>query len=175
YVTNLTEVPVNLPKEIHDIMARANRCRSEGQTNMNEHSSRSHMVLYIVVRTTNKQTRMQSFGKLSLVDLAGSERLEKSGAEGQQMKEAVSINKSLSALGDVISGLAQNNKHVPFRNSVLTFLLQDSMSGQAKVLMFVCVSPASYNCSESNSSLQFASRARGVAFGQIKKNTVVAT
>ncbi|PWV01428.1 putative C-terminal motor kinesin [Trypanosoma cruzi] len=175
YVTNLTEVPVNSPKEIHDIMARANRCRSEGQTNMNEHSSRSHMVLYIVVRTTNKQTRMQSFGKLSLVDLAGSERLEKSGAEGQQMKEAVSINKSLSALGDVISGLAQNSKHVPFRNSVLTFLLQDSMSGQAKVLMFVCVSPASYNCSESNSSLQFASRARGVAFGQIKKNTVVAT
>ncbi|ESL09863.1 hypothetical protein TRSC58_02412 [Trypanosoma rangeli SC58] len=175
YVTNLTEVPVNSPLEIHSIMERANSKRSEGQTNMNEHSSRSHMILYIVVRTTNKQTKMQSFGKLSLVDLAGSERLEKSGASGQQLKEAVSINKSLSALGDVIAGLAQNGKHIPFRNSVLTFLLQDSMAGQAKVLMFVCVSPASYNASESNSSLQFASRARGVAFGKIKKNTAVAT
>ncbi|KEG09172.1 C-terminal motor kinesin [Trypanosoma grayi] len=174
YVTNLSETMVTSPKDIHKIMERANRNRSEGQTNMNEHSSRSHMILYIIVRTTNKQTKMQSFGKLSLVDLAGSERLEKSGAEGQQLKEAVSINKSLSSLGDVISGLAQNSKHIPFRNSVLTFLLQDSMAGQAKVLMFVCVSPASYNSSESSSSLQFASRARGVEFGQIKKNAAVA-
>ncbi|ORC92506.1 C-terminal motor kinesin [Trypanosoma theileri] len=174
YVTNLSEVPVKSPGDIYKIMERANRNRSEGQTNMNEHSSRSHMILYIIVRTTNKQTGMQSYGKLSLVDLAGSERLEKSGAEGQQLKEAVSINKSLSALGDVISGLSQNGKHIPFRNSILTFLLQDSMAGQAKVLMFACVSPASYNVSESNSSLQFASRARGVAFGQIKKNPAVA-
>ncbi|RNF26475.1 putative C-terminal motor kinesin [Trypanosoma conorhini] len=175
YVTNLTEVLVTSPREIRDIMARANSKRSEGQTNMNEHSSRSHMIVYIVVRTTNKQTNMQGFGKLSLVDLAGSERLEKSGAGGQQLKEAVSINKSLSALGDVIAGLAQNVKHIPFRNSVLTFLLQDSMAGQAKVLMFACVSPASYNASESSSSLQFASRARGVTFGQIKKNAAVPT
>ncbi|KAH9589199.1 Kinesin motor domain [Trypanosoma melophagium] len=175
YVTNLSEVEVKSPGDIHRIMERANRNRSEGQTNMNEHSSRSHMILYIIVRTTNKQTGMQSYGKLSLVDLAGSERLEKSGVEGQQLKETVAINKSLSALGDVISGLSQNGKHIPFRNSVLTFLLQDSMAGQAKVLMFACVSPASYNVSESNSSLQFASRARGVAFGQIKKNAAVAT
>jgi kinesin family member C2/C3 len=170
YVTNLKEVPVTSPRDIDSIMATAQTHRSEGMTNMNEHSSRSHMLLYIIVRTTNKQTNMQGYGKLSLIDLAGSERLDKSGAEGQRMKEAVSINKSLSALGDVIAGLAQNSKHVPFRNSVLTFLLQDSMAGQAKVLMFVCVSPASYNASESGSSLLFASRARGVAFGQIKKN-----
>ncbi|KPA82638.1 putative C-terminal motor kinesin [Leptomonas pyrrhocoris] len=170
YVTNLKEVPVTSPRDIDSIMATAQTHRSEGMTNMNEHSSRSHMLLYIIVRTTNKQTNMQSYGKLSLIDLAGSERLDKSGAEGQRLKEAVSINKSLSALGDVIAGLAQSSKHVPFRNSVLTFLLQDSMAGQAKVLMFVCVSPASYNASESGSSLLFASRARGVAFGQIKKN-----
>lgn len=170
YVTNLKEIPVTSPRDIDSIMATAQTHRSEGMTNMNEHSSRSHMLLYIIVRTTNKQTNMQGYGKLSLIDLAGSERLDKSGAEGQRMKEAVSINKSLSSLGDVIAGLAQNSKHVPFRNSVLTFLLQDSMAGQAKVLMFVCVSPASYNASESGSSLLFASRARGVAFGQIKKN-----
>lgn len=173
YVTNLTEVPVSSPKEIDKIMERAASHRSEGTTNMNEHSSRSHMILYIIVRTTNKQTNMQSYGKLSLVDLAGSERLDKSGAEGQLMKEAVAINKSLSSLGDVISGLASHAKHIPFRNSTLTFLLQDSMAGQAKVLMFVCVSPASYNASESGSSLLFASRARGIEFGQIKKNAAV--
>ncbi|EPY36832.1 kinesin family member C2/C3 [Angomonas deanei] len=170
YVTNLSEVKVNSPSDIHSIMAKAQKNRSEGSTNMNEHSSRSHMILYITVRTTNKQTNLQTYGKLSLVDLAGSERLDKSGAVGQAQKEAVSINKSLSALGDVISGLSQSTKHIPFRNSVLTFLLQDSMAGQAKVLMFVCVGPADYNASESSSSLLFASRARGVAFGQIKKN-----
>lgn len=173
YVTNLTELVVNSAKDIHQIMSTASSNRSEVATNMNEHSSRSHMLLYIIVRTTNKQTTMQSYGKLSLVDLAGSERLDKSGAEGQVLKEAVAINKSLSALGDVISGLAQSSKHIPFRNSTLTFLLQDSMAGQAKVLMFCCVSPASYNASESGSSLLFASRARGVAFGQIKKNSAV--
>ncbi|CCW60828.1 unnamed protein product [Phytomonas sp. EM1] len=173
YVTNLKELTVSSASEIDNIMQKASKHRSEGTTNMNEYSSRSHMILYVIVRTTNRQTNMQSYGKLSLVDLAGSERLEKSGAEGQLMKEAVSINKSLSSLGDVISGLANNNKHIPFRNSILTYLLQDSMAGQAKVLMFVCVSPASYNASESGSSLMFASRARGVEFGQIKKNAVV--
>eukprot|EP00796_Vickermania_ingenoplastis_P004136 gene4136-2978_t len=165
YITNLTEVPVANASQITEIMAKAQSNRSQGKTNMNEHSSRSHMILYIIVRTTNTQTGLQSYGKLSLIDLAGSERLDKSGAVGQQQKEAVAINKSLSSLGDVISGLSQSSKHIPFRNSVLTFLLQDSMAGQAKVLMFVCVSPASYNVSETTSSLLFASRARG----QIRK------
>lgn len=172
YVTNLTEVEVKNLKDINRIMDEAQKNRSQGRTNMNEYSSRSHMVLYIIVRTTNIQTGLKSYGKLSLIDLAGSERLDKSGATGQLQKEAVSINKSLSALGDVISGLSQSLKHIPFRNSVLTYLLQDSMAGQAKVLMFVCVSPASYNASESGSSLQFASRARGCALGKVKKNEV---
>ncbi len=173
YVTNLKETQVCSPSDIDMIIDQAQANRSEGKTDMNAHSSRSHMILYMLVKTRNKHTNAQSYGKLSLVDLAGSERLDKSGSEGQQAKEAVAINKSLSALGDVIAGLGQTGKtHVPFRNSLLTFLLQDSMAGQAKVLMFCCVSPASYNASESNSSLQFAARARGVSLGQVKKNVV---
>lgn len=173
YVTNLSEVDVASPADIDAIMDKAASNRSEGKTDMNAHSSRSHMVLYITVRTKNVHTGVQSYGKLSLVDLAGSERLDKSGSEGQAAKEAVAINKSLSALGDVIAGLSNTGqKHIPFRNSILTFLLQDSMAGQAKVLMFCCISPASYNVSESCSSLQFAARARGVSLGQAKKNVV---
>ncbi|CUI14124.1 C-terminal motor kinesin, putative [Bodo saltans] len=173
YVTNLSESEVTSPAEIDSIMDRASSNRSEGKTDMNAHSSRSHMVLYVIVRTRNLHTGVQSYGKLSLVDLAGSERLDKSGSEGQAAKEAVAINKSLSALGDVIAGLSNTGqKHIPFRNSILTFLLQDSMAGQAKVLMFCCVSPASYNVNESFSSLQFATRARGVSLGQAKKNVI---
>ena len=170
YVTNLSETDVGSPKEIQAIMAKATSHRSEGATNMNLHSSRSHMIVYIVIRTKNKTTGAQSYGKLSLVDLAGSERLDKSGAEGQAAKEAVAINKSLTALGDTIASLSSSAKHVPYRNSLLTHLLQDSMSGQAKVLMFCCASPASYNAAETISSLGFATRARGVSLGQAKKN-----
>jgi len=173
YVTNLAEVPVQSSAEIDEVMDRAASNRSEGRTDMNAHSSRSHMILYVLVKTRNTQTGVQSYGKLSLVDLAGSERLDKSGSEGQAAKEAVAINKSLSALGDVIAGLSNTGqKHIPFRNSILTFLLQDSMAGQAKVLMFCNISPASYNVSESTSSLQFATRARGVSLGQAKRNVV---
>jgi kinesin family protein C2/C3 len=128
------------------------------------------MILYVIVKTKNRHTGVQSYGKMSLIDLAGSERLDKSEVQGQAAKEAMAINKSLSALGDVIAGLSTSAKHIPFRNSTLTYLLQDSMAGQAKVLMFCCVSPASYNAPESVSSLGFASRARGVSLGQVKKN-----
>ena len=173
YVSNLAEMQVRTTEEIESIMAKASANRSEGKTDMNLHSSRSHMLLYVLVRTTNNNTGVQSYGKLSLVDLAGSERLDKSGSEGQAAKEAAAINRSLSALGDVIAGLSSSAKHVPFRNSILTYLLQDSMCGQAKVLMFCCISPASYNVSESQSSLGFASRARGVSLGAAKKNVAV--
>jgi kinesin family protein C2/C3 len=171
YVSNLTEEDVQSADSINEIMTRASSNRTEGATNMNAHSSRSHMVVYIVITTRNKQTNAESYGKLSLVDLAGSERLDKSGAEGQAAKEAVAINKSLTALGDTIAALSQSAKHVPYRNSTLTHLLQDSMSGNAKVLMFCCASPASYNTPETVSSLTFALRARGVSLGQVKKNT----
>jgi len=170
YVSNLTEEKVTSADAISEIMDRASGNRAEGATNMNAHSSRSHMVVYIIVTTKNKTTGAESYGKLSLVDLAGSERLDKSGAEGAAAKEAVAINKSLTALGDTIASLSQSAKHVPYRNSTLTHLLQDSMSGQAKVLMFCCASPASYNTSETVSSLTFALRARGVSLGKVKKN-----
>lgn len=173
FVTNLTEREVQSADEIDRIMELASSNRSEGCTNMNQHSSRSHMLLFVLVKTHNIHSGADTFGKLCLIDLAGSERLDKSGAEGQAAKEAASINKSLSAIGDVIAGLSSMSKHVPYRNSTLTFLLQDSMAGQAKVLMFCCVSPVDYNSSESMSSLLFASRARGVSLGQAKKNVLV--
>lgn len=92
------------------------------------------------------------------MDLAGSERLDKSGATGQALKEAQNINKSLSALGDVIQARASKQGHVPFRNSTLTYLLQDSLSQDSKTLMFVCISPVLYNAEETFCSLNFAAR-----------------
>ncbi len=92
----------------------------------------------------------------------GSERVDKSGAEGEMLKEAQSINKSLSALGDVIAALTQNSAHVPYRNHPLTMLMSDSIGGNAKTLMFVNCSPASYNIAESNSSLAFAQRCKDI-------------
>merc|ERR1711865_1052218 len=108
--------------------------------------------------------------KLSLVDLAGCERISRSGATGQQLKEATSINASLSALGDVIAALSSKNAHIPYRNSKLTHLLADSLGGQSKCLMFVNVSPAAVNASETLNSLGFASRCRATELGRAKKN-----
>ena len=108
-------------------------------------------------------------GKLTLVDLAGSERVDKSGAEGQRLKEAASINKSLSAIGDVVSALTTNSKHVPYRSHSLTTLMSDSIGGAAKTVMMVCCSPADYNTVESLSSLGFAQRCKNV------KNLVAAS
>jgi hypothetical protein len=108
----------------------------------------------IHIETTNKRTGILTSGKLTLVDLAGSERAGKTGAEGDTLKEAMSINKSLSALGDVIGALTAGASHVPYRNHVLTELMSDSLGGSAKTLMFVNISPADYNSNESKSSLQ---------------------
>jgi kinesin family protein C2/C3 len=109
-------------------------------------------------------------GKLSLVDLAGSERLSKTDASGQTLKEAQSINKSLSALGNVLNTLASKQSHVPYRDSKLTYLLQDSLGGNSKTLMFVNIGPAQSNCGETINSLNFASRAKTVALGKATKN-----
>ena len=113
-----------------------------------------------------KKTR----GKLHLIDLAGSERLSKSKAEGDRKKEAQAINKSLSALGDVIAARMKKQKHVPYRNSTLTYLLQDSLSGNSKTLMIVQASPVDYNLSETQATLTWGQRARSVELGQAKKN-----
>jgi len=100
--------------------------------------------------------------KLHLVDLAGSERVKKSGSSGSQLKEAQSINKSLSALGDVISALSSGGQHIPYRNHKLTMLMSDSLGGNAKTLMFVNVSPAESNLDETYNSLMYASRVRSI-------------
>jgi hypothetical protein len=113
--------------------------RATGITQMNEHSSRSHLVVTITVASVNRMSQTAYTGKLNLVDLAGSERLGQSGAEGAQMAEAISINKSLSALGDVIFALANKAVHVPYRNSKLTHMLSESLSQDSKALMFVQV------------------------------------
>lgn len=124
YVPGLTQVPVNSISEVQSLLSTADRNRSQACTNMNEHSSRSHMMLTISMTTENFATGQTTRGKLNLVDLAGSERLDKSGATGQALKEAQNINKSLSALGDVIQARATKQSHIPFRNSTLTYLLQ---------------------------------------------------
>eukprot|EP00613_Pedinella_sp_CCMP2098_P013245 CAMPEP_0171758202 /NCGR_PEP_ID=MMETSP0991-20121206/46139_1 /TAXON_ID=483369 /ORGANISM="non described non described, Strain CCMP2098" /LENGTH=185 /DNA_ID=CAMNT_0012360867 /DNA_START=1 /DNA_END=558 /DNA_ORIENTATION=+ len=129
---------------------------------MNAESSRSHLVMMMVVRSTNRRSGETVFGKLTLVDLAGSERVDKSGAEGQRLKEAASINKSLSAIGDVVSALTTNNKHIPYRSHALTTLMSDSIGGSAKTVMVVCCSPADYNTKESLSALSFAKRCKNV-------------
>ena len=158
HVPGLTSVPVGNLQQVIDLMGVADKHRSQTATNMNEHSSRSHMMLTITVVSENRVTNVGSRGKLDLVDLAGSERLNKSGAAGQALKEAQNINKSLSALGDVIAARASKQAHVPFRNSTLTYLLQDSLSQDSKTLMLVCISPMLYNSEETFCSLNFASR-----------------
>ena len=154
---NATDAP-----DLLSLFARGSQFRTTASTDMNADSSRSHLIASIVTTLTNKRTGRKVRGKLTLVDLAGCERVSKSGATGQQLKEAQSINKSLSALGDVISALTSNSGHVPYRNHPLTMLMSDSLGGSAKTLMFVCCSPADYNRGESSSALDFARRCKNV-------------
>uniref|UniRef100_A0AAX7U3Y2 Kinesin-like protein n=1 Tax=Astatotilapia calliptera TaxID=8154 RepID=A0AAX7U3Y2_ASTCA len=162
YVPRLTEITVQSPEDINKVFELGHVNRATACTNLNEHSSRSHALLIITVSGFNTATGNRTLGKLNLVDLAGSERIGKSGAEGSRLREAQCINKSLSALGDVINALRSKHSHVPFRNSRLTYLLQDSLSGDSKTLMMVQVSPLPSNMSESVCSLKFAQRVRSV-------------
>jgi kinesin family protein 5 len=142
---------------------------------MNEHSSRSHSVFQIHIEQENKATQKKLSGKLYLVDLAGSEKVSlrktkklnvqlflkvsKTGAEGAVLEEAKNINKSLSALGNVISALAEGTKsHVPYRDSKLTRILQESLGGNSRTTIVICCSPASYNEAETKSTLLFGQR-----------------
>ncbi|XP_037618788.1 kinesin-like protein KIFC3 isoform X3 [Sebastes umbrosus] len=162
YVPGLTEFTVQSPEDINRVFELGHMNRATACTNLNEHSSRSHALLIITVSGLNNATGNRTQGKLNLVDLAGSERIGKSGAEGSRLREAQCINKSLSALGDVINALRGKHSHVPFRNSRLTYLLQDSLNGDSKTLMMVQVSPLCSNLSESVCSLKFAQRVRSV-------------
>jgi kinesin family protein C2/C3 len=175
FVPGLTVVPVHALDEVFELIQRGNKNRSTHATDMNEHSSRSHSILSIQLKSLNIVTNVVASGKLFLVDLAGSERLSKTGAEGQRLKEAQNINKSLSALGDVIAARASKQKHVPYRNSSLTYLLQDALGGDSKTLMVACASPVDYNSEETFCTLNFAARTRSVEMGKATKNVAQAT
>jgi hypothetical protein len=170
YVKDLTSEPVHTASHTKTLIKRGNLTRSVGATNLNEQSSRSHMLVTLTVRTTDLHTNDHYVGKLSLVDLAGSERLAKSQTSGAALKETQAINKSLSALGTVIAALANQEKHVPYRDSKLTYLLQDSLGGNSKTLMFANCGPSQLNYAETVNSLNFASRAKSVALGKATKN-----
>ena len=175
-VPGLTEEIVNSPDQVYDLMKKANGNRAVGSHDMNEHSSRSHSILTMICKGKNKYSSNTTYGKLNLIDLAGSERVSKTDATGERLKEAQNINRSLSALGDVINALSnKKSTHVPYRNSKLTFLLQDSLGGNSKCLMFVNISPAIYNLGETVCSLNFASRCRNVELGAASKQSCSST
>jgi len=173
-VKGLTKQSVFTADEIEKLIAAGARHRAAGAHALNKDSSRSHSIVTLYIRgTTASGDALTS--KLHLVDLAGSERLDKTGATGDRLTEAKAINKSLSALGDVLTALAsQKRGHVPYRNSKLTYLLQDSLSGDSKALMFVNVSTDCDDVPETLCSLRFAARAHDVALGQAKKNVAPA-
>lgn len=161
-VENAVIMNAENPADVMKIFAKGSSRRTTASTQMNAESSRSHLICSLIVKLTNRRSGQTSIGKLTLVDLAGSERVDKSGAVGETLKEAQSINKSLSALGDVISALTSGQSHVPYRNHPLTMLMSDSIGGNAKTLMFVNTSPADYNVPETNNSLGFASRCKDI-------------
>ncbi|XP_063957027.1 kinesin-like protein KIF17 isoform X1 [Lytechinus pictus] len=166
YVKDLTMHIVHNTRECEQIMELGWKNRSVGSTLMNADSSRSHSIFTIHIEMCEVddagEDRIRA-GKLNLVDLAGSERQAKTGATGDRLKEATKINLSLSALGNVISALVDGkSKHIPYRDSKLTRLLQDSLGGNTKTLMVACLSPADNNYDETLSTLRYANRAKNI-------------
>ena len=159
-VHNAVERTAGASSELQQIIEEGFESRKTAATAMNDASSRSHLIVIVKIVTVNKETKEQVRGKLLLCDLAGCERLAKSEVTGQQQKEAIEINKSLTALGDVIESLTKNAKMIPYRNHKLTQLMQDSLGGTSKTLMFMNCSPASSNVEETAMSLKYAQRAK---------------
>ncbi|WCJ43156.1 Kinesin-like protein KIN-14S [Euphorbia peplus] len=170
-VPGLFEACVYGTEEVWELLKSGGKARSVGSTNANEQSSRSHCLLRITVKGVNVIDGQKTKSHLWLVDLAGSERVGKIEVEGERLKESQFINKSLSALGDVIAALASKTSHVPYRNSKLTHLLQSSLGGDCKALMFVQISPSDADLGETLCSLNFASRVRGIENGPARKHT----
>ncbi|XP_077218432.1 kinesin-like protein KIN-14F [Tasmannia lanceolata] len=169
-VPDASLVNVASTSDVIEVMNIGQRNRAVGATALNDRSSRSHSCLTVHVQGRDTTSGVTLHGCMHLVDLAGSERVDKSEVTGERLKEAQHINKSLSALGDVISALAQKSAHVPYRNSKLTQLLQDSLGGQAKTLMFVHVSPEMDAVGETISTLKFAERVATVELGSARLN-----
>ncbi|KAL5335469.1 P-loop containing nucleoside triphosphate hydrolase protein [Aspergillus crustosus] len=174
-ITDVTTVQLESPEMVETILKRAAANRSVAATKANERSSRSHSVFILKLIGENYITGERSEGTLNLVDLAGSERLSHSGATGERLRETQNINRSLSCLGDVIAALGQGKEggHIPYRNSKLTYLLQFSLGGNSKTLMFVMVSPLHAHLSETITSLKFATKVHNTHIGTAKRQTRV--
>ena len=198
-VTNLTvkQIDPNDHEAVEAVLALAAKRRSTAATDMNATSSRSHSVFTLNMTATHEEQNKVVRGTLNLVDLAGSERLDRSNARGQQAKEAVAINKSLSSLADVFTAISQKQSHIPFRNSRLTYLLQPgtyrhkatglyaifvlhltmfsiliflpALSGEGKTCMMVNISPTEQSVQESLCSLRFASKVNKCELGRYNK------
>lgn len=169
-VPDASLVLVKCTQDVLDLMRIGQRNRAVGATALNVRSSRSHSILTVHVRGKELVSGSMLKGCLHLVDLAGSERVDKSEAVGERLKEAQHINRSLSALGDVIAALAQKSSHVPYRNSKLTQVLQDSLGGHAKMLMFVHINPEVNALGETISTLKFAERVATIDLGAAQSN-----
>ena len=193
-ITDITTVQLESPEMVESILQNAAANRSVAATKANERSSRSHSVFILKLMGENHITGERSEGTLNLVDLAGSERLSHSGATGERLKETQNINRSLSSLGDVIAALGQGKDggHIPYRNSKvcgyfgslspvsnanlyqqLTYLLQFSLGGNSKTLMFVMVSPLQAHMSETLTSLKFATKVHNTHIGTAKRQARV--
>lgn len=172
YIAGVTEEYVTSEDELLGIMAAGAINRATAATGMNEGSSRSHSVFSITVTQRDVSNATTKSGKLVLVDLAGSETVRKTGASGQQLEEAKTINKSLSALGQVIYALTDEKAtHVPYRDSKLTRILQDSLGGNSKTALIINCSPSSFNGPETVSTLRFGTRAKSICNKVIKNET----
>lgn len=163
FIGDVTETYVTEAYEVYQVMHIGNENRSIGVTDMNKQSSRSHSCFILTVTQNNSETFQCKTGKLYLVDLAGSEKISKTGATGQTLDEAKKINKSLSALGMVINSLTDGkSKHIPYRDSKLTRILQESLGGNSKTCLIITCSPSTYNEAETISTLRFGQRAKRV-------------
>jgi kinesin family protein C1 len=178
FVDGLSQIPIDTTdssdgmQQLESLMSAAARARSVASTKMNAQSSRSHSVFMLHLHGYNEDSGATVQGALNLCDLAGSERLDRSGAgaDAKRLKETQAINKSLSCLGDVFNALATGASHIPYRNSKLTYLLQDCLSGDGKALMFVNLSPTFASSNESLCSLRFAQRVNQVELGKPTKH-----
>lgn len=163
YVKELMEIYVASKEEVYEVMRRGGAARATAATNMNQESSRSHSIFVISITQKNVETGSAKSGQLFLVDLAGSEKVGKTGATGQTLEEAKKINKSLSALGMVINSLTDGKStHIPYRDSKLTRILQESLGGNSRTTLIVNCSPSSYNDAETLSTLRFGVRAKSI-------------
>ncbi|BGP48766.1 hypothetical protein JCM10450v2_004642 [Rhodotorula kratochvilovae] len=163
YVKNLSDFYVSNSAEVYEIMRQGGSARAVSSTNMNAESSRSHSIFVITVQARNTETGTQKTGSLFLVDLAGSEKIGKTGATGQTLEEAKKINKSLSALGMVINALTDGkSSHIPYRDSKLTRILQESLGGNSRTTLIINCSPSLYNETETLSTLRFGMRAKSI-------------